>query len=716
MADPSDHDDQENRVRRPLLLRSLFELLAEQSQPISPDDAIAGAGARVGGLTEYEESRSKSGARRGDTYLRFASGWASKAGWLAKRGGWSITQAGVDALDKYPPAEFYSELSRTYRGSRDSTSHPARQPDQRWNMVQSALGILEPGSWTSYGDLAELTGLSARSVGTFLSENTNVPNVHRVLQSTGAIASGFQWADPDRTDDPREVLEREGLEFGDNGKAISEQRVSAEEFRSMLADMESSEPVRRAWLVRGSSVNGNDLVPVWLSKGSVSLAASRLRLVHPGIAKEELKLLVESDYAHQSYSARAEKLDEFYAFLSRMHDGDLVATTSQGRLFLGEIAGEATYHASSDGRSNLRRAVRWHTPSTGIDVAALPPEVDSRLRAQRDVIDLTQQLDLLSAMLDQDAAAPETPLSGPPVLRAATQELADSLLVDREWLNLCIDLLNDRPQLIFYGPPGTGKTFLAQALARHVADDHVKLVQFHPAYSYEDFFEGYRPTPSGTFELRPGPLRKLVDQAEDDPTTPYVLIIDEINRGNLAKIFGELYFLLEYRDQDIDLLYASGDDSKGFQLPKNVFIIGTMNTADRSIALVDSAMRRRFAFLPLHPSEEPTNGILRRWLRRHQVDPSVADLVDELNSRIQDPDFKIGPSYFMREAVHRDHGLERVWKTAILPLLDEHHYGDAVDPAHLYGLDRLRSAVAAKTSAGRASLDDGSSDATHRPD
>lgn len=92
-----------------------------------------------------------------------------------------------------------------------------------------------------------------------------------------------------------------------------------------------------------------------------------------------------------------------------------------------------------------------------------------------------------------------------------------------------------------------------------------------------------------------------------------MLIIDEINRGNLAKIFGELYFLLEYRDKSIDLLYSS-DDTEPFMLPKNIVILGTMNTADRSIALVDAAMRRRFAFLPLHPSEEPTNEILRNWL------------------------------------------------------------------------------------------------------
>ena len=179
----------------------------------------------------------------------------------------------------------------------------------------------------------------------------------------------------------------------------------------------------------------------------------------------------------------------------------------------------------------------------------------------------------------------------------------------------------------------------------------------------------------GGFELKPGPLRKIVDQAKDNPSTPYFLIIDEINRGNLAKIFGELYFLLEYRDRDIDLLYAT-DDDVGFTLPKNVFIIGTMNTADRSIALVDSAMRRRFAFEALHPSYEPTAGLLRRWLKAEELPEEAADLLDALNARIEDPDFKIGPSYFMKKGGQTAEGIERVWRTAIMPLLEEHHYGD----------------------------------------
>jgi 5-methylcytosine-specific restriction protein B len=190
------------------------------------------------------------------------------------------------------------------------------------------------------------------------------------------------------------------------------------------------------------------------------------------------------------------------------------------------------------------------------------------------------------------------------------------------------------------------------------------------------------------FRLTAGPLRELADLASRDGNRhiPHFLIIDEINRANRAKVFGELYFLLEYRTKSVRLTY-SGDD---FALPPNLFVIGTMNTADRSIALVDAAMRRRFAFVELSPRTEPTAGLLARWLKREGKDLEPARLLDALNARIDDADFAIGPSYLMKPGVYRDGGLERTWRTKILPLLEEHHYGEGLDVAARYGLDALR--------------------------
>jgi 5-methylcytosine-specific restriction protein B len=468
--------------------------------------------------------------------------------------------------------------------------------------------------------------------------------------------------------------------------------------KGKTATPEPTGEVQHAWKVHGSNVKGQDMVPIWRQKGTISLAASLLRPVASSVSREDLKAFVDEDYLSSGYAQRQEKFDEFFAFLARMHQGDLVVTVSQGKVYSGIITGDAEFVKSSDGRSNLRRTVKWYDRS--LPLADLPTEVSARLSAQGEVLDLSQHLDTLLALAER-----RRPTTGGAALHLpdATEELAERLHVPVAWLQECIELLRDRPQLIFYGPPGTGKTYIAQELAHHLTTEaNVKIVQFHPAYSYEDFFEGYRPTSQSGgqvgFALTAGPLRSLVDRANENPDAVYVLIIDEINRGNLAKIFGELYFLLEYRDKSIDLLYSS-DNTEPFSLPKNIIILGTMNTADRSIALVDAAMRRRFAFLPLHPSEAPTNGILRSWLSAKKYPAEVADLLDELNARIDDPDFKIGPSYFMRTSVSDTggRGLERVWRTAILPLLEEHHYGDrTVNVPARYGLEAIRKSVQAK--------------------
>ena len=222
-------------------------------------------------------------------------------------------------------------------------------------------------------------------------------------------------------------------------------------------------------------------------------------------------------------------------------------------------------------------------------------------------------------------------------------------------------------------------------------------MQFHPSYAYKDFVEGFRPrqaTAGDTgiaFELSPGPLRQIADAAREDPGNPYVLIIDEINRANLAKVFDELYFLLEYRDEAISLQYSPGDE---FKLPRNLFFIGTMNTADRSIAPVDAAMRRRFYFVPFLPSHTPVDGLLRRWLAREGLPEAPADLLDALNHRIEDDEAKIGPSYLMTERVATANGLERIWRHAILPLLEEMHYGSGIDIQARFGLDALQHSFA----------------------
>ena len=256
--------------------------------------------------------------------------------------------------------------------------------------------------------------------------------------------------------------------------------------------------------------------------------------------------------------------------------------------------------------------------------------------------------------------------------------LAQKLLVSEDWLTEVLGQINGTKQTILYGPPGTGKTFIGKAIAEYIAGvENLEIVQFHPSYAYEDFFEGYRPQESSGGEISlakvSGPLKKISNRAKNNPDQKYVLLIDEINRGNLAKVFGELYFLLEYREQEISLMYSK--DEK-FSLPKNLLIIGTMNTVDRSIALVDGAIRRRFRFVHLDPKSEPCSQILSKWLSSKNLPQSAAKLLDNLNEALEPYEFSIGPAYFMKNDSQSKEELRLIWKYSIEPLLEEFFYGE----------------------------------------
>lgn len=272
---------------------------------------------------------------------------------------------------------------------------------------------------------------------------------------------------------------------------------------------------------------------------------------------------------------------------------------------------------------------------------------------------------------------------------APSASVAEELLLPQEWIDEIEALTQDKPQLIFYGPPGTGKTFVARRLARSWADyANVTVVQFHPSYAYEDFVQGYRPEKDShgglTFELRRGPLMEIAKKATETGEQ-CVLVIDEINRGNIAKVFGELYYLLEYRSERIALQYG-----ETFALPENLLIIGTMNTADRSIALLDAALRRRFHFVPFFPDHPPIQGLLRRWLKRNK--PAmlyVADVVDMANELLDDRHLQIGPSHFMTDTLSET-TLKRIWTYSILPYVEEHFF-DEPERVEDFALEALRA-------------------------
>jgi 5-methylcytosine-specific restriction protein B len=682
-------------VRSALLLRTCLEVLNDAGRPLPGREVLKQVGERID-LTPAEQSTVKSGTPRWVVDIGFYSGDAATIGWLVKRDNqWWITEAGAAALDRFPdPDHLLAELAQRYREVYRSRKEASRKYSGKLGTLAEALSYVPAGMWTSHEDLADVTKGTADEIA-YLLGDVALPNSYRVLHSDGAIPSATYQHVKYRGANLADRLAKEGVQF--NGRLADQgQRVTVEFLRERLDQAPTVEARRRAWLVRGTNVDGVDLVPEWLSGGWASLAASQLPEVDAGVSEQRLRQIVAEAYRHKSYSVREKLVNQFSAFLGLMREDDYLLTVRRGDVYLGVVDGAPAFVQSPDHRSNLRRTVRWLNAGQPLDIAALPAPLPTLIQSQDDLVDLTDGLEALERLY-APLLAEAAPAAPAPEARLAdiSAELAEELLVDIDWLREIRELLMERRQLILYGPPGTGKTYLAQKLAAHLTESHaVQLIQFHPSYTYEDFFEGFRPESGedGTlrFKLTSGPLRKLADEAKEHRSTAYILIIDEINRGNLAKVFGELYFLLEYREQRIRLQYSAED----FTLPANLYLIGTMNTADRSIALVDAAMRRRFAFVEMHPSRPPVAGLLRRWLAARGLKDEAADLLDALNARLAEADYAIGPSYLMRQSVYeRPDGLERVWQYDILPLLVEHHYADDFDVAARYGLPALRAAL-----------------------
>ena len=270
-----------------------------------------------------------------------------------------------------------------------------------------------------------------------------------------------------------------------------------------------------------------------------------------------------------------------------------------------------------------------------------------------------EQYEIIRGLID-DANPPTLP---PKVPETYTLEQANAeLFIDRTILEKAISLLTTKKNIVLQGPPGVGKTFFAKRLAFAALgrkdNTKIQMIQFHQSYSYEDFIQGYRPTPDGKFELKNGVFYTFCRQAQLDEKNKikYFFIIDEINRGNLSKIFGELMMLVEFDKRDsefaLPLTYAQSLDDK-FYIPENLYLIGTMNTADRSLAMVDYALRRRFCFIDLPPAFGEQKYL--KCLADAGADESFIQEITikmvELNTRIEKDKnlgkgFKIGHSYF----------------------------------------------------------------------
>ena len=503
---------------------------------------------------------------------------------------------------------------------------------------------------------------------------------------------------------------REYLELADSLKeCFTETDSHIHSFQELsLAAYEppTSSPISTVWLVRAGSNGEDDNAD--LEHGIKTLGWGEVPDLTGAVDKDAVRERVQQGYPNASNQQIGSRTAKIFSFVQDIQEGNIVVLplkTRPGQVALGRITGPYAYQEVEGVQRHTRPAnwIRKDVPRSdfGQDLQEslnLPGTVN-RIHgndAERRISAMMEgardpNIDTTEAETDEPTQAPLESVEAPPY--TLQDIIADGCFLKKSKLETILKRLRVKKNLILQGPPGTGKTWLAKKLAFALIgqkdNSRVRHFQFHHNLSYEDFILGYRPDEESKLTLVEGPFLKAVTRAGADQSNDYVIVIEEINRGNPAQIFGEMLTLLESdkrtSEEALRLAYSSSDSDRSVHIPENLYVIGTMNVADRSIALVDLALRRRFVFVDLDPV---FGDVWRDWVHEKCGVPAdflttVEERMTALNNRIAAHpslglQFRVGHSYVTpTPGTQIDNPTEwfrDVVDTEIGPLLDEYWF------------------------------------------
>lgn len=383
-----------------------------------------------------------------------------------------------------------------------------------------------------------------------------------------------------------------------------------------------------------------------------------------------------------------------WQFLQEMKPGDIVFAKKGMHSVIGRgvVTSEYIYDSEDPEYPNIRKVNwtntgDWEHPGQAV------------MKTLTDITSYTDYVAKLNALIDVNEDEDDVEPEETAFPEYTPEKFLEEVYMDGDSYDTLVELIRMKRNVILQGAPGVGKTFAAKRLAYSMMgckdQNRVMMVQFHQSYTYEDFIEGFRPSStSNNFEIKKGAFANFCQKAAEEPDNEYFFIIDEINRGNLSKIFGELFMLIENdkRGNALQLLY-SGDK---FSVPPNLYIIGMMNTADRSLAMLDYALRRRFAFFEMKPGFESEGFRDYKMAFANPKFDSLIDCVEKLNTVIAADDslgegFCIGHSYFCNLSAITDKALSNIVEYEMVPLLKEYWYDEPIKVKDW--TEKLRSSI-----------------------